>query len=271
MLNDYAREMAGKMARPERLGYALDPLLAFFGDLTLADLRPEICRAYERARDRAPGTVRRELGTLRAAINHAFNEGRITRPVPVRLPAASPPRDRWFTRHEVAALLNAARTSSRSRLHLPLFILIGLRCGKRKEAILSLRWSQVDFGAGVINWERESGPITKKRRGRNPIPDKLRPHLLRARRRAGPLSHVISYEGRPVQDVKTAFRTACRRAGLEDASPHTLRHTCATWALQGGQADLWEIAGFLGMTTETLQKTYGHHHPQHQRRAANAF
>jgi hypothetical protein len=33
-------------------------------------------------------------------------------------------------------------------------------------------------------------------------------------------------------------------------------------------ADLWQAAGFLGMTVETLQAVYGYHHPDFQREAA---
>ena len=34
--------------------------------------------------------------------------------------------------------------------------------------------------------------------------------------------------------------------------------------------DLWQIAGFLGMTVEMLERVYGHHHPDFQREAAEA-
>jgi hypothetical protein len=40
--------------------------------------------------------------------------------------------------------------------------------------------------------------------------------------------------------------------------------------MQGG-ADLWETAGYLGMTVETLEQIYGHHHPDHQAGAAAAI
>lgn len=32
--------------------------------------------------------------------------------------------------------------------------------------------------------------------------------------------------------------------------------------------DPWEAAGALGMSLEMLQRTYGHHHPDFQSRAA---
>jgi len=36
-------------------------------------------------------------------------------------------------------------------------------------------------------------------------------------------------------------------------------------------APMWEAAGFLGMSEKTLRETYGHHHPDHLRVAANAI
>jgi integrase len=56
----------------------------------------------------------------------------------------------------------------------------------------------------------------------------------------------------------------------EAVTPHTLRHTAAIWAMQGG-ADLWEAAGYLGMTIQMLAERYGHHHPQHMQTVRNAL
>jgi len=50
--------------------------------------------------------------------------------------------------------------------------------------------------------------------------------------------------------VKKGFGLAVELAGLsDDTTPHTLRHTCATWLMHDG-VDKWEAAGFLGMTVE---------------------
>ena len=34
---------------------------------------------------------------------------------------------------------------------------------------------------------------------------------------------------------------------------------------------MWEAAGFLGMSRETLEHVYGHHHPDYLRSAAEAL
>jgi integrase len=60
-------------------------------------------------------------------------------------------------------------------------------------------------------------------------------------------------------------------AGLgEDIVRHSLRHSAATWLMQAG-VDMWEAAGWLGMTVEQLEANYGHHHPDFQEEAAEAF
>ena len=184
------------------------------------------------------GTVRRELGAPRAAINHAFSEGRLTRKVAVHLPERSPARDRWLTREEAASVIKASKTPQ-ARLYLPLFILIGLYTGRRKEAILSLRWPQVDPKAKLIDFEVEGREQTNKKRGKVRIPDRLLPHLVRARRRGTELGYVLHDHGKRIADVKKGFAAACRRAGLERrVMPHTLRHTAAHSADEGGRPDM---------------------------------
>jgi hypothetical protein len=40
--------------------------------------------------------------------------------------------------------------------------------------------------------------------------------------------------------------------------------------MQAG-TDVWEAAGYLGMTIEMLSQRYGHHHPAHLAGAKQAF
>jgi integrase len=210
------------------------------------------------------------LGVLRAAVNHAHRVGRLTRVVAVDLPDGADARDRWLTRKEVAALIRAALREPRVRLHLPLFILVGLYSGQRKQAILMLRWTQVDLETGRMDFNEPGARRSNKRRAKQPIPRKLLGHLRRARKRGADLGFVVNENGNRLKDIKRGFASACTKAGLLDVTPHTLRHTCATWLMQRG-VPLWEAAGYLKMTVETLQRVYGHHHPDFLKGASEAL
>ena len=46
----------------------------------------------------------------------------------------------------------------------------------------------------------------------------------------------VEFNGKPVSPVKTGFRSAVRPAGLSGkVTPHSLRHTAATWLMQRGR------------------------------------
>jgi hypothetical protein len=62
----------------------------------------------------------------------------------------------------------------------------------------------------------------------------------------------VEFNGNPVASVKKGFKTAVGLARLPGrVTPHTLRHTAATWLMQRG-VPIWEAAGFLGMSPEVL-------------------
>jgi integrase len=147
------------------------------------------------------------------------------------------------------------RVHRAARLYLPLSFFWSLH-GRRKEAILSLRWPQVDLEAGRIDFEVAGRRRTNKKRGVIQIPPRLLPHLRRARKRGTDLGYVLHINGNRIKDLKRGFAAACDRAGLEGVSPHTLRHTAATWLMQSG-TDIWQASGFLSMSMETLQRVMG--------------
>jgi integrase len=71
----------------------------------------------------------------------------------------------------------------------------------------------------------------------------------------------INYYGKPVLRMDQSFRRVVADAGLKDVTPHTLRHTSATWMAQAG-VPLWVIAKYLGhSSSRTTEKIYAHHNP----------
>jgi integrase len=103
---------------------------------------------------------------------------------------------------------------------------------------------------------------TKKRQPPIRLPDRLLAHLRRRHQLGLSRSAIVEFDGAPVARVSKGFRHAAADAGLNGVTPHTLRHTAATWAMQGS-ADLWEAAGYLGMTAQMLEERYGQLRPDH--------
>ena len=267
----------------------------WWGDKMLSEVTGDTCRAYQRHRGNAGG-ARRDLEDLRAAVNYHAAEGLHRGVVKVALPAKGAPRDRWLTRDEAAQLLwtcwryrelqkrgrrgtkgPALPTEKRPLRHLSRFILIGLYTGTRAAAIASASPSQttgrsfVDLKAGLYYRLAAGNVATNKRQPTVPVPPRLLAHMRRWKRRGIIKEHFVEFNGKPVKSVKTAFKRAVALAGLEaPASPHTLRHTAATWMMQSG-VNLWTAAGFLGMSVEILQRVYGHHHPDYLREATDGI
>ncbi|WOF43546.1 site-specific integrase [Sphingopyxis indica] len=274
-LNNYMLKRMPKVADKERIQNAVSAMLPFWRNRYVSEVTEGSCDDYLVWRNRATETMRRELGVLAAAINRAFRDGLISRTVTVFRPAPSEGRIRFLECHEAVKLVRAASRVDRAAGHLPLFLIIGMLTGQRKEAILSLKWADIDFERGYIDWNPAGRRRTKKERPRTTIPKRLVKQLKRRRRKYPQDEYVVTYQGHPIKDIKNSFHAAVALAdipttGHRKVVPHTLRHTCATWLMQKG-IDKHEACGFLGMTRETLEKNYGHHHPNYQTSARDAF
>ena len=272
VLDIYGTERAPQTRDPARIGDCIRALVPVLGPLPLSDISGAVCRRYAKTRDRAPGTIRKELGTLAAAINFAHAEGHITAAPRVKLPPKPAPRDRWLTRDEAAKLIRAAYRNPKSR-HLARFLLVAVYSGTRSDAILRLGFMPNTVGgwcdteAGVLYRRADGEAETKKRTPTVPIPPRLLVHLRRWERQGA--RYVVEADGQRVASLKTAWRTALARAGIPHCTKHDLRHTAVTWAMRNG-ADKWAAAGFFGLSLDMLESVYGHHHPDHLGSAVEA-
>lgn len=264
MLLVYAREHLPHTRASKNAAYQIASLSAWWVGKRTPDVTARNCRAY--AAERTPAAARRDLETLRAAIRYWHREYGPLPSVPVVvMPPKPEPRERWLTRSEAARLLWAARRTQ----HLRRFIILGLYTGSRPGTILRLQWEQIDLAAGVMARRApRQADNARKRAPRVRLGKRLLSHLRRWRRLDSPeTKYLCHYDGRPVRKLRRSFPGVAKRAGVRDVTPHTLRHTRTTWLMQAG-VDRFEAAGSLGMTVETLERVYGHHHPDWQRRAA---
>ena len=274
----------------------LEHLNNFWGGKKLSEVNGESCREYARGSG-DDDVARRDLEDLRAAINHHAKEGYHRGIVRVVLPPKGKARDRWLTRNEVAQLLlicwrareyqtvhvgpnkgTLIETDRRPLRHLARFILMALYTGTRATAVTTASIKRgegrsfVDLDSGIFYRLAEGRRATKKRQPPVPIPPRLLAHLRRWRDKNIVRDFVVEWNGEPIRSsVKTAFNSAATQDGLAGrVTPHTLRHTAATWLMQAG-VDKWEAAGFLGMSVDMLDRVYGHHHPAHLQQAARSI
>jgi integrase len=302
VLNIYLLDKAPQHSDPSITKARVMVLAEWWAEKTLAHVNGTTCREYVAHRiaqprkaskpdvtGNAPRMVtaagaRRELEDLRSAINHHRREGLCSEVVSVALPDKSEPREDWLTRSQAAQLLYAA-WRARQRMghgitdrkvgrHLARFILVGLYSGSRHRAICSAAFDiaigrgYIDLDAGVFYRRRQGARQTKKRQPPVRLPERLLAHLRRWKRLGIAKHAVVEWNGKPIASVRKSFAAAAQAAAIDrHITPHILRHTAATWAMQRG-SDLWMAAGWLGMSPEVLERTYGHHHPDFQRDVA---
>jgi integrase len=308
-LNIYYRHKVlghGGHARPEETKRRIATLDAFWKDDTLADIDGQRCREFVRSRvgqswksakpdktGRPPRLVtaaaaRRELEDLRAAINYQIAEGYCREVVKVWLPEKPSRREGCLTRSDAARLLWAAWrakqimrdnvTAREVGKHIARFILIGLYTGTRHGAVCAaatvpaIGRSYVDLENGIFYRLAKGKKATNKRQPPVRLPPKLLDHLRRWHRVGASQNAVVEWNGRPISSVRKGFASAVRAAGLDpnEITPHTLRHTAATWLMQNGTKPAL-AAEYLGMSEATLVQNYFHLHPGYQSEAVDAF
>jgi integrase len=266
------------------------PILKWWSGKRIAEVNKTNCKAYVKWRtsqDRrqhpnskkprvkvSDQTARHDLKTLRQALNWYKSEHDAQMIVPtVTLPKkAAVRRDYWLTRSEVARRLRLARSHGQTR-HICRMLLIGVYSGTRPGAILGLRWipsplsGWIDLASGTLHRSGSAERETNKRKPPARVHARLLPHLRRWHRldSKNNITHVVHYLGKGIQKLRRGWASV----GGRNDGPHICRHTAATWLMQAG-VDLYEAAGYLGMTPDTLWETYGHHHPDYQEAASTA-
>ena len=113
LLNNYLTEHIKRKpgADTERVQHCINALNDIMGYRAVSSLTRAHGRKYVRVRSKTcgNGTIRRELGCLIAALNHARKEGRIDQIPHIDLPPEPAPLDRWLTRAEAGRLEVAAQ------------------------------------------------------------------------------------------------------------------------------------------------------------------
>jgi integrase len=168
-------------------------------------------------------------------------------------PKISNGRTRFLNDNEKERLLQTCRESESKGLY-PIVVL-ALSTGMRRGEIMNLKWGDIDLDRGSIllqttkNGERRFIPL---------IGTALDLLLSKYTNQAAdslvfPAPHSSS---KPI-DIRSAWETALRKAGISNFRFHDLRHTAASY-LAMNQASLLEIGTLLGHKTVQMTKRYAH-------------
>jgi integrase len=246
---------------------------AHFGAQRLDRITHADCDQFRLARLRTPtargnprtiATVNREIALLRRALNVACQQGWISqnpfqRGEPLIAAAAENRRTRILSRDEERRLL-AACTGPRA--HLYAVVVAALDTGCRKGELLNATWREVELAERTITVASHKG-------GRHSVrvvglTERLHAILCARRAAANADDRVFA-----VGDVKRAWASACRAAGLSELRFHDLRHTAATRLAEA--LPLAQVGNLLGHTQLTTTARYVNLGEDVRRRAVDAL
>jgi len=243
----------------------LKTLVAFWGPHT--ELERIASRQIERFKASRlekvkPATVNKEIGLLKHLLNLAVEWGYIyenpaRRVKPLR---ENNRRLRYLIKEEINRLVAAA-----SR-HLKPIIVLAVNTGMRRGEIFNLKWSYVDLKNRFIE-------VIKSKNGEKrviPINKTLLEVLHRLPRRIDSPYVFPGKKGKKRTDCKKSFRTAMRKAEIEDFCFHDLRHTFASHLVMAG-VPLLTVAELLGHKSIEMTKRYSHLSPNHKAAAVRVL
>ena len=265
ILGRYWQGHGQHLASPERTRISLAYWLDFWADQPLSAVRDiamqERFHAFLREKGMQGSTINRVLAAGKAAINRAWKRGEIASAPFIQAVTDSntaPPLGRVMSIDEIGQLYAAT-------CYEPLrwFITLLLATAGRPAAIRELTLERCQIDDRLIALNPTGRPQTKKYRPTLRMPESIVPALKKLREHYPPRVFIVGLSDQPVHSVKTAWRSARRRAGLDQqVNPYSLRHTMARW-LRQQSVPAWEVAAQLGHRRPgmTITEIYAPHDP----------
>ena len=230
----------------DRVEWALKHLRAQFGGSRVLTITTPAIRSYMEKRQKEGaknGTINRELDVLKRMFSLALASEKLLRRPHIPMLDEDNVRTGFFSEVDFLALHDALPEYLR-----PLAT-FAYTYGWRKGEILGLTWDRVDLIAGTVRLDPGS---TKNREGRTVIlTEELQSLLVRqwegaraivikersgatAREVAGEMPWVFHRNGQPILNFRSAWTTACKRAGLVGRIPHDFRRTAIRNMVRAG-------------------------------------
>jgi integrase/recombinase XerD len=180
---------------------------------------------------------------------------------------------KFLNQAEIELLFAVPDTSTelglRDRAILELMYASGLRVS---EAV-TLQMKDVDLDAGILTCKGKGSKTRRVPVGTSAI-EWLKSYLaIRRKKENIEIRNIfVTPLGRPVtrQEIHKFIKEYAKKAGLEDVSPHTLRHSFATHLIQNS-ADIRSVQQMLGHADISTTQIYTHITDKHLRRSYDKF
>jgi integrase/recombinase XerD len=246
-------------------------------DLTRKDLRLWIASLSREGL--SPATVSRAVSAARGLFRFLMLDGHLKKHPAEDLdtPQGMAYLPRFLTEDEIDLLLSGPDLETHQGVRDRAILELMYATGMRVSEMVSLKLAEVDLDAGLIVCH---GKGSKQRRvpiGRS-ASHWLQTYIgIRTRVPSAPEAPnlFVNSVGRPLtrQVAWAAIKRYAAKGGLQNVSPHTLRHSFATHLLQRG-ADSRSVQALLGhsdisttqiythITDNHLRDTYDRHHPR---------
>ena len=212
-----------------------------------------------------PATRARQVHAPTAAILHHAAKRGLCAYQPVERPRPPRGRIRWLKYDEAERLIAAAAP------HLKPLLVFLFYTGARLGEALALEWGDVDLAARRVRLIKTK---TGEPRG-IPMHERVFEAMANLKHRDGkvfcrPGGRAYAVREHAGGQIKTAFKGACRRAGITDFTPHDCRHTWATWTY-AARRDIGELMELGGWSSEAMVMRYAHVNPDHLTEAIAAL
>src|SRR6476469_1393329 len=148
--------------------------------------------------------------------------------------------------------------------HLRRLLTVAYEVGPRRGELLKREWSDVDMRRKEFTLRRTKNgevrvvPMT-------PAVHQVFLELWQERRLD--TNRVFLYKNKPIQRIGTAFKAACRRAGITDLRVHDFRHTASTNLRRAG-VDTATAMKIVGHKSDRMHRRYNTIEPEDLHKAA---
>jgi integrase len=233
-------------------------ILPALGRLKVAEVTHRDVATLHASLKATPYRANRVLALISKMMNLAVQPWRMRPDNPakgvVRFPEER--RERWLSAEELRRLCDAldAVPSQRTADAIRLLMLTGAR----RSEVLKAEWEHIEFDNQ--RWTKPAAYTKQKKTEYVPLSAPALALLARLKEQALPGARFVfpgDAEGKPLQEIRRTWLTACAAAGIEGVRLHDLRHTYASHLVSSGLS--LEIVGrLLGHTQVATTKRYAH-------------